>query len=35
LRQLLQGVYNRLFWLLSGQSTEWLDREAHARERDE
>jgi hypothetical protein len=35
LRQLLQGVYNRLFWLLSGQSTEWLDREAHARQRDE
>ena len=34
LRRFLQGVYNRLFWLLSGQSTEWLDREAHARERD-
>ena len=34
IRRLLQGVYNRLFWLLSGQSTDWLSREAHASERE-
>jgi glycosyltransferase involved in cell wall biosynthesis len=32
LRRLLQGVYNRLFWLLSGQSTTWLEREANGKE---
>lgn len=26
-RRILQGLYNRLFWLLSGQSSEWLTRE--------
>ena len=24
-RRFLQGVYNRLFWLLSAQSTSWLE----------
>jgi hypothetical protein len=33
-RKLLQGVYNRLFWLLSAQSTEWLEREARTGEKD-
>jgi hypothetical protein len=27
LRRILQGIYNRLFWLLSGQSTSWLETE--------
>jgi Glycosyl transferase family 2 len=27
IRRFLQGVYNRLFWLLSGQSSHWLERE--------
>jgi hypothetical protein len=26
-RRVLQGVYNRLFWLLSGQSSHWLERD--------
>ena len=34
LRKLLQGLYNRLFWLLSGQSTSWLDREVQPGEED-
>jgi hypothetical protein len=25
IRRLLQGVYNRLFWILSGQTTRWLE----------
>jgi hypothetical protein len=33
-RRFLQGVYNRLFWLLSGQSSEWLTRESQNNERD-
>lgn len=27
LRWLLQGIYNRLFWILSGQSGEWVELE--------
>ena len=34
LRGILQGVYNRLFWLLSGQSTDWLARETQTGERE-
>jgi glycosyltransferase involved in cell wall biosynthesis len=33
-RRILQGLYNRLFWLLSGQSSEWLSRESQSGEKD-
>jgi hypothetical protein len=29
LRWFLQGLYNRLFWILSGQSGEWVELETH------
>ena len=28
LRWLLQGLYNRLFWILSGQSGKWVEQHA-------
>ncbi len=34
MRRLLQGVYNRLFSILSGQSTDWLARETQTGERE-
>ncbi|HET7011663.1 MAG TPA: glycosyltransferase family A protein [Anaerolineales bacterium] len=33
-RRLLQGLYNQLFSLLSGQSSQWLEREARSQERE-
>jgi glycosyltransferase involved in cell wall biosynthesis len=30
-RRFLQGVYNRLFWILSGQSTSWLETDLPAK----
>ena len=32
LRWLLQGIYNRLFWILSGQSGEWVELDADQEE---
>ncbi|MBF8255334.1 MAG: hypothetical protein HW404_425 [Anaerolineales bacterium] len=33
LRRFLQGVYNRLFWLLSAQSTTWLEPDPQTKDR--
>jgi hypothetical protein len=33
-RRLLQGMYNRLFWILSGQSTTWLEAGSHGKDSD-
>jgi glycosyltransferase involved in cell wall biosynthesis len=33
-RRLLQGMYNRLFWILSGQSTTWLEAGSHSKDSD-